>query len=458
MEQARILFVDDEEPIRDANRQTLDLAGFAVETFELAEQALERVTAELFGVVVSDIRLPKMSGVDLLQQVQQIDPDLPLILISGHADVDLAVGAIHQGAYDFIQKPFAADRLVETVRRALEKRRLTLENRQLRSQVHHYGYLGPRIIGKTAAVEQLRDTISRVADTAADILIVGETGTGKEMVARTLHEQSGRRQHNFVAINCGAVPESIIESELFGHEAGAFTGAEQRRIGKFEHADGGTLFLDEIESMPLTAQVRLLRVLQDRAVERLGSNELVPLDLRVVAASKVDLRKAADAGEFREDLYYRLNVVTIEIPPLRHRVEDIALLFQHFLLVASERYGREISPPEAVQMSGLLSHDWPGNVRELRNVAERYVLLGEGCDLAFQQLFEDEEEKQNLRTLPRQVECFERSVIEQALGANRGSIKGTLQQLGVARKTLYDKMQKYGLDKRDFKGAPTAEG
>ncbi len=451
MSEPLILFVDDEEHIRAANRQSLDLAGFQVATFELAEQALEQITVDFDGVVVSDIRLPKMSGTKLLSKVQEIDPELPLILISGHADIEVAVGAIRDGAYDFIEKPFAPDRLIDTVHRAMDKRRLTLENRQLRSQVNNQGNLGPRIIGRTTAIQMLRSTISQVADTDADILVLGETGSGKEMVARTLHEQSSRREQNFVAINCGAVPESIIESELFGHEAGAFTGAAERRIGKFEHADGGTLFLDEIESMPLVAQVRLLRVLQDRAVERLGSNELIPLNLRVVAATKVDLRKAADEGIFREDLYYRLNVVSIEIPPLRRRLEDIPMLFQHFLLVASERYGREITMPDAEQMSALLTHDWPGNVRELRNVAERYVLLGGDCGFDFNQLLSGDEEQWPSRTLPRQVECFEKSVIEQALSAHKGSIKGTMGQLGVPRKTLYDKMQKYGLDKSDYK-------
>lgn len=450
MSEPRVLFIDDEAHIRAANRQTLELAGFAVESFEMAEQALPQITSELLGVVVCDIRLPKMSGVELLKRVQEIDTDLPLILISGHADIELAVTAIRDGAYDFIEKPFGADRMVDTVRRAFDKRRLTLENRQLRMQVNHQTALGPRIIGKTAAIQALRNTIAQVADTDADILILGETGSGKEMVARTLHEQSSRREQNFVAINCGAVPESIIESELFGHEAGAFTGASGVRIGKFEHADGGTLFLDEIESMPLVAQVRLLRVLQDRAVERLGSNELIPLNLRVVAATKVDLRKASDEGLFREDIYYRLNVVSLEIPPLRQRIEDIPLLFQHFLLVASERYRREITMPGPEQISALLAHDWPGNVRELRNAAERYVLLGSDCGFDFKQLFSDED-AQLPRTLPRQVECFEKSVIEQALGAHKGSIKQTMEQLGVPRKTLYDKMQKYALDKKDYK-------
>ncbi len=446
----KILFIDDEEHIRIANRQTLELASFEVQTFDRAEKALTRLSPQWPGVAVCDIRLPGMDGLSFLARVRAVDPDLPVILITGHGDIAMAVGAMQDGAYDFIEKPFAAKHLVDTVHRAIEKRMLTLENRRLRTEILDQSNPGPRIIGRAPAIQRLRTTIAQVADTGADILILGETGTGKEMVARTLHEQSRRRKRNFIAVNCGAVPESIIESELFGHEAGTFTGATGKRIGKFEHADGGTLFLDEIESMPLSAQVRLLRVLQDRTVEPLGSNKLIPLDLRIMAATKIDLRKAGDEGAFREDLYYRLNVVTIEIPPLRNRREDIPLLFQHFLLTACSRYGRELPMPGPEQMHALLAHDWPGNVRELRNAAERYVLLGEDCGFDLNQLLTGGPDARS-PTLPNQVECFEKSLIEQALAAHKGSIKETMDALGVPRKTLYDKMQKYGLDKKNFK-------
>ena len=450
MSEGQVLFIDDEEHIRIANRQTLELAGLEVRPFDRAEKALALLGQDWPGVVVSDIRLPGMDGLTLLARARELDPDLPVILITGHGDIGMAVGAMRGGAYDFIEKPFPAERLVDTVRRALDKRALTLENRRLRAELLDQSNPGPRIIGRTPGIARLRATIAQVADTGADILILGETGTGKEMVARTLHEQSRRRGRNFVAVNCGAVPESIIESELFGHEAGAFTGATARRIGKFEHADGGTLFLDEIESMPIAAQVRLLRVLQDRAVERVGSNRLIPLDLRVVAATKIDLRRAADAGAFREDLYYRLNVLTLEIPPLRNRREDIPLLFQHFLLAACARYGREVDSPRPEQLHALMAHDWPGNVRELRNAAERYVLLGCDCAFDLDVLLQDGPEE-GAPTLPQQVDCFEKGLIEQALAAHRGSIKDTMAALGVPRKTLYDKMQKYGLDRRTFK-------
>lgn len=444
-----VLFIDDEEHIRIANRQTLELAGLTVQPCERAEHALPSLSLEWGGVVVCDIRLPGIDGLEFLCRARVIDPDLPVVLISGHGDIAMAVGAIRDGAYDFLEKPFSADMLVETVRRALDKRTLTLENRRLRSELLDRNASAGRIIGRTPIVQRLRATIAQVADTGADVLVVGETGTGKEMVARTLHENSARREHNFVAVNCGAVPDALIESELFGHEAGAFTGAISRRIGKFEHADKGTLFLDEVESMTASAQVRLLRVLQERAVERVGSNRLIPLDLRIIAATKVDLLQAAQTDEFREDLYYRLNVVTIEIPPLRRRREDIPLLFQHFLMTACARYGRDMPMPEPGKLHALLSHDWPGNVRELRNAAERYVLLGGECGFDLDQMLRGGEETAG-PPLPQQVDCFEKSLIEQALGTNKGSIKETMATLGVPRKTLYDKMRKYGLDRKKY--------
>jgi two-component system C4-dicarboxylate transport response regulator DctD len=447
----QIFFIDDEQAIRQANAQTLELQGFAVQTFERAKPALALLSREWKGVVVCDIRMPGMDGLDFLQQALAIDPEIPVILITGHGDVAIAVQAMRKGAYDFIEKPFPAGRLLDIVRRALSGRSLTLENRNLKAELEIHSAPGPRIIGNTPVMKQLRATIAQVADTNTDILLLGETGTGKELVARALHEHSQLRcKHNFVAVNCGAVPENLIESELFGHESGAFTGAKGRRVGRFEHANQGTLLLDEIESMPMSVQIHLLRVLQERAVERLGANTPIPLDLRVVAASKLDLAEASQQGTFREDLYYRLNVVTIDIPPLRDRMEDIPLLFQHFLLLAMARYDREAPPAGAGQIRALLAYRWPGNVRELRNIADRYVLLGHNFAYDLERLIHGNDSEVAL-TLPQQLGCFEKSLIAQALSAQKGNIKNTMDVLGIPRKTLYDKMKKYGLDKAQYK-------
>jgi two-component system, NtrC family, C4-dicarboxylate transport response regulator DctD len=442
-----LFFIDDELDIRIAIEQSFELADISARFFACAEDALLALqNSEPPMVVVSDICLPGLNGQNLLRTIHHQDVDLPVILITGHGDISMAVQAMHDGAYDFIEKPFAPERLVDTVKRAIDRRKLSLENQQLKRSLKASQALGPRIIGETESIAQLRDTISQVADSVADILLFGETGTGKELVARSLHEQSSRREKNFVAINCGAVPENLLESELYGHEKGAFTGADSKRIGKFEHAQGGTLFLDEIESMPIQAQIRLLRVLQERVVERVGSNHLIPLDVRIIAATKTDLKKSALEGSFRQDLYYRLNIVTIDIPPLRERKDDIPLLFHHFLLVAAARYGKTASEVSRQEMLSLINHNWPGNVRELRNAAERYVLLGKLIQLGNQPV-----QSVSVQTLAEQVAEFEKATIEAALAECGGSIKETMESLSLPRKTLYDKMQRYQLDKDSYK-------
>ncbi len=442
-----VFFIDDESDIRIALEQSFELAEIEARFFSSAEDALIAIKQDgLPTVLVTDICLPGLTGQNLLSSIHHQDPDVPVILITGHGDISMAVQAMHDGAYDFIEKPFAPERLIETVNRAIERRKLTLENQQLKRSLKASQTLGPRIIGETDSIIALRDTISHVADTDADILLFGETGTGKELIARSLHEQSSRREQNFVAVNCGAVPENLIESELYGHEKGAFTGADSKRVGKFEHAQGGTLFLDEIESMPMQAQIRLLRVLQERVIERVGSNELIPLNIRVIAATKVDLKRAAQEGTFRQDLYYRLNIVTLDIPPLRERREDIPALFHHFLLVAAARYGKAATalPPKTLQ--ALMSHDWPGNVRELRNAAERYVLLGK-----LSQLGEVDTPQHVPTSLSEKVAEYEKTIIEQTLLECSGSIKETMELLNIPRKTLYDKMQKHNIDKENYK-------
>ncbi|GLQ71824.1 sigma-54-dependent transcriptional regulator [Vibrio penaeicida] len=443
---SHIHFVDDEEDLRIAMEQAFELAEIQATGFPDAESALLAFDDDDPPyVVVTDIRLPGINGQQLLNSIKVRDEDLPVILITGHGDISMAVQSMHDGAYDFIEKPFSNDRLIDTVKRAIERRKLTLENQKLKRALKANQTLGPRIIGNTNSIQDLRDTIAHIADTNADILLFGETGTGKELVARSLHEQSSRREQNFVAVNCGAVPENLIESELYGHEKGAYTGADSLRVGKFEYAQGGTLFLDEIESMPMQAQIRLLRVLQERQIERIGSNQSIGLDIRVIAATKTDLKDAASQGTFRQDLYYRLNVVTLDLPPLRERKEDIPALFHHFLLVAAARYGKAATSLPPADLQALLAHDWPGNVRELRNAAERFVLLGK-----LNQLGEATKPKSQLG-LAEQVADFEKALIEQALSSHDGSIKDTMSTLNLPRKTLYDKMQKFGINKDSFK-------
>lgn len=444
----KVFIIDDEEHIRDAIEQLLELQNYNVCTFSNADSLIANLDKNWPGVVISDINMPDMDGHQLMENIKQIDHDLPVILLTGFGDISMAVEAIQKGAYDFIEKPFENEHLLDTVKRALDKRTLVLENRQLRKQLETHSSPGPRILGNTPAIVKMRNVLDKIIDAPADIMINGETGTGKELVARYLHDHSIRKNNNFVALNCGAIPETLIESELFGAELGAFTGADKKRIGKFEHANGGTIFLDEIESTPMALQIKLLRVLEDREVVRLGSNTSINLDIRVIAATKVDLLALCDQGGFRHDLYYRLNLLDVNIPPLRERIEDIPLLFLHFSRVASARFHRELIPLSQAHITNLLTHDWPGNVRELRNLAERYILMGEEAT------FEKEDNhtsKINVNAgLTKRVEFFERSLIHEALLSNEGSIKDTMALLSLPRKTLYDKMKKYGLHKKEL--------
>ncbi|WP_412495963.1 sigma-54-dependent transcriptional regulator [Shewanella chilikensis] len=443
-----VLILDDEPHIGTVLSQLFDLEGISAKASTQAKEILRHLSRDWMGVVITDVNMPGMDGISVMQQIKQLDADLPVILITGFGDIAMAVSAVKQGAYDFLEKPFNNEHILDVVKRALDKRSLTLENRKLKQELESQSLPGPRILGNSPGIRQMRHLIHQVLDTPADILIEGETGTGKELVARYLHDHSPRHGANFVAINCGAIPENIIESELFGAEAGAFTGADKTRIGKFEYANGGTLFLDEIESTPMALQVKLLRVLEDRRVERLGSNKSIALDIRVIAATKVDLKELCRQGSFREDLFYRLNLVTVAIPPLRERREDIPLLFLHFARIASARYHKALIALGGEQQARLSTHEWPGNVRELRNLAERYVLLG--AEAAFAGAIGSSDSLQSGMSLTQRVEFFERLLIEEALAHNKGSIKLTMEQLELPRKTLYDKMRKYGLERKDY--------
>ncbi|CAI3791728.1 C4-dicarboxylate transport transcriptional regulatory protein DctD [Pseudomonas sp. MM221] len=443
--QAQVILVDDDPHLRQALSQTLDLAGLKVVALADAQGLAERIEADWPGVVVSDIRMPGIDGLQLLEQLHGRDSELPVLLITGHGDVPLAVQAMRAGAYDFLEKPFATDALLDSVRRALALRRLVLDNRSLRLALSDRQQLATRLVGHSPAMLRLREQIGALAGTRADVLILGETGAGKEVVARALHDLSSRRDGPFVAINAGALAESVVESELFGHEPGAFTGAQKRRIGKFEFANGGTLFLDEIESMSLDVQVKLLRMLQERVVERLGGNQLIPLDIRIIAATKEDLRQSADQGRFRADLYYRLNVAPLRIPPLRERGDDILVLFQHFADAASQRHGLPPHTLQPAQRAMLLRHAWPGNVRELQNAAERFAL---GLELALDGQAAPAAVPAApvlLGNLSEQVEQFERSLIAAELAQPHSSMRSLAEALGIPRKTLHDKLRKHGL-------------
>ena len=444
MSQETILFVDDEDHLRLAAAQSLELEDLSVACFADGAAALAHVARDFAGVLVTDIRMPGMDGLTLMARALEIDPEIPVILVTGHGDIDLAVQSMRDGAYDFVEKPYAPARLVTTVQRALDKRRLTLENRMLRSQVGGRDAIEARLTGRSEGMVRLRGQIRAIAATEADVLIEGATGTGKEVAARALHRGSARSGRPFVHINCAALPAALIESELFGHEAGAFAGATRPRYGRFEHARGGTVFLDEIETMPQPLQAKLLHAIQNRVITRLGSNDPVDLDVRFIAASKQDLKAAAAAGDFRADLLYRLNVVTLRMPDLSERSEDVPRLFVHLVAEAAARYKRPVRDVPGAVLNAVAARPWPGNVRELRNAADRFAL---GLDLDIGPL-----EMTTGDDLADRIAAHEKSLIAASLTAHGGSLKETYEALGLSRKALYEKMQKHGLTRAAFSG------
>jgi two-component system C4-dicarboxylate transport response regulator DctD len=439
MNRAKVLLVDDDDDLRHALTQGLEIDGFDVKAFPRAQEIFELISSRFYGVIVSDMRMGAMDGNALLKKVMEIDASLPVILITGHGDVGMAVSAMRAGAYDFIEKPFATSHLSAVISRAIEKRRLVLENRTLRENLDLESTLDKTLVGRHPSIMDVRAQITMLSTTDIDVLLTGETGTGKDVAARALHDEGTRKSGPFVAINCGALPREIIESELFGHEAGAFTGAQKKRIGKMEHANGGTLFLDEIESMPMELQVKLLRAVEERAIERLGSNTSIPLDIRLIAASKTSLKQESANGNFRQDLYFRLDVASIYLPPLRNRGNDIVVLFYHLTRRARARFRREIPEISPTLEAQLTAHNWPGNVRELRNAADRFVL---GLDLGIGEVRGGEN---NRRELGAQMAAFERAVIQGEIARNNGALKPTYENLNISRKALYEKMKRLGL-------------
>lgn len=443
MDLGKILFVDDEAHIRNSIGQSFDLAGLDFASFASPNDMMSLIVKDFNGIVVSDIRMQPMDGIALLEYVQKIDPNIPCILITGHGDVELAVKTLHMGAYDFFEKPYNNSKLINCLSKALEKRLLYLKLQKL--QDPNSDDKLNSIIGDSAVSKRLKRQIKTIAGTNVDILLNGATGVGKELVARTLHALSSRSAAPFVAINCGALPLSIIESELFGHEKGAFTGAATHRIGKFEFANGGTVFLDEIESMPMDIQVKLLRVLQERNLERLGSNRLIDLDIRIIAASKKDLLVESQNGNFREDLYYRLNVAVIDIPTLNERKDDISLLAQYFIASSIKRHNISGLYVNSNKLIELVNRDWPGNVRELRNYCERLAL---GIDDA--SIGNLSAGKFENKSLSERVRLYEKQEIIACLSQHKGHVQSCCDELGLPRKTFYDKLSRYELNRADY--------
>jgi two-component system, NtrC family, C4-dicarboxylate transport response regulator DctD len=449
--QGKILIVDDEPNNVTLLEYTLKKVGYSSLRSTTDSRKVVGIIEEFKpDLILLDLHMPHMDGFQVMEAIKKNDPNssVSILVLTALQESETRWKALQAGAQEFLTKPIDLAEVICRIQIMLEIRKLRLEIASTEKEEFP-------VIGKSPAIVRLKEVIHTLANCSADVLLLGETGTGKDLVAKCLHDQSDRKEKNFVAINCGALPETIIESELFGHEAGAFTGANTRRIGKFEYANGGTVLLDEIESMPIDLQVKLLRVIQERTVERLGSNQSIPIDVRIIAATKVDLKEASDKGKFRQDLYYRLNVVQIDLPPLRERQEDIALLFQHFILQACSRHNLSTPTLSKGLMSQLLSKKWEGNIRELKNEAEKHV-LGMGLGLSGLTTESHETSPENKSndlslTLTEQMDAFEKNIVEQELLSQEGNIKNTHAALGIPRQTLVDKMKKYGFDKKNFR-------
>ena len=375
MHMPRILIIDDEKSIRKALKEILEYEKFEVDEAEEGISGLAKLESEVYDIVFCDIKMPKMDGIEVLDKIKESHPELPVVMISGHGNIDTAVEAIKKGAFDFIQKPLDLNRILVSVRNALDHKSLVRETRVLKQKVNRVK--GFDIIGESKAIQEIKEMIAKVAPTDARVLITGGNGTGKELVARQIHEQSNRNKGPFIEVNCAAIPGELIESELFGHEKGAFTSAIKQKLGKFEQAEGGTLFLDEIGDMSLSAQAKVLRALQENKITRVGGEKDIKVNVRIVAATNKDLRKEIEKNNFREDLFHRLGVILIHVPSLNERKEDIPLLVEHFSAIICEEQGIPVKQFDKNAIKGLQAHDWTGNIRELRNVVERLIILSQ---------------------------------------------------------------------------------
>lgn len=441
----KILIVDDELSVRNSLREWFLEDGFAVETAEDGNAALQRMHSGPYDIVIIDLKMPGMDGITLERRIREIDKDAAIIILTAFASVETAVEALKLGAFDYVTKPVDPDELSNTVRNALKQRELESENVRLKAKVSELTLPSP-IIGDSPRMRRVLDMIATVAGTDANVVIRGESGTGKELIARAIHVQSDRRFFPIVAVNCGSIPETLLESELFGHEKGAFTGAQYRRKGKIELAHGGTLFLDEIGDIPTKMQIDLLRVLETHRFHRLGGNQEITSDFRLVCATNRDLEALIAEGSFREDLYYRINVFVIDLPPLRDRPEDIPALTHHFIEKYAHAMGRPIKDVSPEVEAMLVSYSWPGNVRELENAVERAMVVGrepslQPDDLPLQ-LIRTEGEPEGVT-----LAALERRHIERILREEEGNITRAAAVLGIDRGTLYNKLRRYGIER-----------
>jgi len=442
---AKILVVDDEAAIRESLCDWLSDVGYEVLTAENGPQALEIIEREKLGIVITDLVMPGMDGIELMKTAKNILPNIEVIIITAYGSIPTAISAMREGAYDYIEKPFCPERAELLIEKLVERQKLVEENLSLHQKLEEH-YRFENIITKSPKMQQVIEVIKIVAKSNATVLIIGDSGTGKELVARAIHSQSHRRSRPFVAISCTALAESLLESELFGHEKGAFTGAYAQKKGKFEAANRGSLFLDEIGEMSANIQVHLLRVLEEKEFARVGGNELIKVDVRIISATNKDMKKAIASGEFREDLYYRLNVVSIELPPLRERREDIPLLAQHFLKKFTIENQKEITgfSPEATDF--LLKYEWPGNVRELENTIERAVILAQNPSIKMADMSQENMPLARSAPVRGNLKEIEKNYILETLTQSQGNYRKTARLLGISRMTLYNKVRTYGIN------------
>ena len=452
MKKVKILVVDDEAIVRESLHDWLTDSGYQVFTAENGPKALEIIESERLGIVIADLVMPGMDGIELMKRAKEIQPNSEVIIITAYGSIPTAIAAMKEGAYDYIEKPFCPERAELLVKKLAEHQELVEENLSLRQRLEdHYRF--ENIIAKSSKMQRVIEVIKVVAKSNATVLITGESGTGKELVVRAIHSQSHRQGKPFVAVSCAALPESLLESELFGHEKGSFTGAYAQKKGKFEFANRGTLFLDEVGEMSANIQVHLLRVLEEKEFTRVGGNEPIKVDVRVISATNKDLKRAIAAGEFREDLYYRLNVVTIELPPLRERKEDVPLLAQHFLSKFALENKKEITgfSPEATEF--LLGYDWPGNVRELENAIERAVILAKDSLITVADLPQENISLARSSPIGKKLKETEKNHILNVLSETGGNYSEAARILGITRMTLYNKAREYGLSVKKIDSA-----